>query len=166
MVTKAVEEGAVVKLAMDKATVAKAAADKVTTKKVPVNKAATTKAAANKVVAVKVATNKAVVTKATEEAVAKAVADATALKTTYQGAVATKTTMGSVGSGSSAAPVVELKRAVALGGGTTPCSKHFHCAWKPWYVGQLCSRLLFHLFVLYLIEPFIDQHACHWCNGV
>jgi hypothetical protein len=149
MVTKAVEEGTVVKLAMDKAVAAKAAAGKVTAKKVPVNKAAVTKAAANKVMAVKVATNKAVVTKATEEAVAKAVADATALKTTYQGAVATKTTMGSVGSGSSAAPVVELKRAVALGGAPLLVPSIFAVLGSPGMQGN-CVVAFFFIYLYYI----------------
>jgi hypothetical protein len=67
---------------------------------------------------------------------------------------------------SSPAPAAGSKRVVALGGSTPP-SKRFRCAWKPLYAKQLCSHLfLFHLFVVYLIGFFVDQHAYHWCDRV
>jgi hypothetical protein len=60
------------------------------------------------------------VMRADEEAVMKAAADASAMKIAGQGVVVVKTTIGSVGSGSSPAPMVGSKRMVVPGGSTPP----------------------------------------------
>jgi membrane protein involved in colicin uptake len=119
---------------------------------------ATDKVTTDKAAAKKVDVDKAAATKATEEAMAKAAVDVDVMKTAGQGGAATQTTAGSVGSGSgsSPGPAVGSKRVAAVGG-TTPPFKRFRGAWKSRYVEQLCSRHLpFILFVLYLIEFFVD----------
>jgi membrane protein involved in colicin uptake len=123
--------------------------EEATMAKVDADKAAAVKAATDKAASEKVAANKVAAMKATEEAMAKAATDAVVMKTTEQRATTMKTIMESVGSGSSPTTTAGSKRA-AVSGGSTPPSKWFRYAWKPWYAEQLCSHLLLYIH-LYII---------------
>jgi hypothetical protein len=110
-----------------------------------VDKAMTEKVSMNKAEAMKVA-------------VVKATVDTVVTKATSHGAAAVRTTTGLVGfgSGSSPGPTVGSKRAV-VPGGFTPLSMWFYDALEPKNIEQLCSRQLpFILFILYLIQFFVD----------
>jgi hypothetical protein len=108
---------------------------------------ATAVKAAEEAVVMKVTADKAMAVKVAEEGVVKMAVDEAAMKIADQGVVRVKATVESTSSDSSRAPMVGTKRA-AMPGGSTPPSKRFHHAWKPWYAGQLCSHLLL-FFYLY-----------------
>jgi hypothetical protein len=80
-----------------------------------------------------------------DEATVKTVADEattkSTVKTTDLRVVGMKATMKSAGSGPSPAPAVGTMRAVTSSGSTPP-SKRFLCAWKPWYAEQLLSHFV------------------------
>jgi hypothetical protein len=165
-VAAAVTEKAVEMRTAEEVTTVKAA-EEAATVKVAADKATTEKVARDKAVVEKVAADKATVMKAAMEAMAKVSTDAVAVKTAGQGATAPRTTTGLVGSrsDSSPGPAARSKRVTTLSGSTPP-SKRFRGGWKSGFAEQLCSRHLpFILFVLYLIEFFVDQHACHWRDG-
>jgi hypothetical protein len=103
--------------------------------------------AAEEAVVMKVTVDKAMAVKVAEEGMVKMAVDEAAMKIADQGVAGAKATVESTGFDSSRAPMVGTKRA-AMPGGSTPPSKRFHHAWKPWYAWQLCSHLLL-FFYLY-----------------
>jgi hypothetical protein len=97
-----------------------------------------------------------VTAKVAEEAVEKMVADEATVKTMADeattksivktadlGAVGMKATMKSAGSGSGPSPALAVgTMRAAASSGSTPPSKRFLCAWKPWYAEQLLSHFV------------------------